>query len=41
VSQEIVVRGRSVDRCSVKRSIQADPDIRVHLEWTEEAGYHA
>lgn len=33
---------RSVDRCSVKRSILADPEIRVHLEWTaEETGYHA
>jgi len=33
---------RSVDRCSVKRSIQAQPDIRVQLEWSEEeAGYHA
>lgn len=33
---------RSVDRCSVKRSIRAQPDIRVHLERrAEETGLHA
>lgn len=33
---------RSVEQCSVKRSIQSQPDIRVVLEWThEEAGLHA
>ena len=32
---------RSVDRCSVKRSIQAHPDIRIHLERpAEESALH-